>query len=223
MPTPHRQSPLPARRSRARSGALALASLLVLSGCAAPKVQADATPAGLATGIPSAWAAGIDDGLERYPDLGSMGMGDLRWVCPLVETVPLDGEDLPERGTTFWKLDEGVHELECGFSEDGDSATLRYAQAGDATAFAGLVDSTDAFEQPGNRQVQDATSIGERDYVLVTWTFPTNESAGARYVACYLDEASLARACLELNEPEKDSAEHSGQQAAEILSGILAA
>lgn len=227
MSTPHR--PVPASthsRSRRTSGAvgLALGALLAVSACSSGSGGESPTarePEGLTTGIPDTWAAGIDDGMERYPDLGSMGMGDLRWACPLVESVTVGDEELDELGTTFWKLDEGVHELECSFYEE-ISATLRFAQAEDETAFAGLVEATDAFEQSGNEQVQDATTIGERDYVLVTWTYPTNDSAGAKYVACYLDETTLSRACLELHEPEKDGDDFSGEQAAEILSDLLA-
>ena len=67
---PHRA---PARRRAAAAGGLVLATLLTATACSSNAQEP------LAVGIPDAWPAAIDDGKERYPELGSMGMDDARW------------------------------------------------------------------------------------------------------------------------------------------------
>lgn len=222
MSTSHR--PFPAHgRLAAQAAGLALASLLVTSACGNDTADGDTeleTPAGLATGIPETWAAGITDGKERYPDISAQGQGDFAWECPLVESVEVDGETMDSTMTTFWKLDDDTFEVECEFYPP-TPASLMFAQAGDDTAFAELVDSTDAFEQTGNEQVQSEVTIGERDFVLVTWTYPTNPEAGTKHVACYLDEATLSRACLDIADSDERSKTYDAEQAAAELSAIL--
>lgn len=228
MRTPRRTVPHISRRHGLRATGLALAAVLALTACSGDAGDEGSTgddetatsADGLTTGIPETWAAAIDDGKERYPEIGSQGQGDFEWDCPFTDTVHVDGETMDSTMTTFWKLGDDTFEVECGFYPP-TPASLLFAQAGDDSAFAELVESTDAFEQSGNEQVHDEITVGDREYVVVTWTYPTNPAAGTRFVACYLDEETLSRACLDVADSDERSADYDAEQAAEDLSAVL--
>lgn len=180
----------------------------------------DETTGSTGTGIPESYLAGIEDGLERYPDIGSMGMGDISWDCPLTAEIEVDGRSQETLSTTFWKIDDGVHEVACDFYPPVP-ADLRFALAEDDAAYARLVESTGAVQQSGNEQVESAVTIGGRDLVLVTWEYPTNPAAGTKVDACYLDEELLARACLDVHDADERSEGYDAEQAAQDLVAIL--
>lgn len=231
MITPHRPSSAlagaPQRRGVVKAAALTLACLLAVSACSSeapegPSQDVTAQPDDTATGIPQSWAAAISDGKERYPGIGSTGQGDVKWICPFTETIQVDGKTMGGSRTTFWKLSDGLFEVECSFYPP-TPAGLRFAQAEDDAAYAVLEESTNAFRQQGNEQVQDAVTIGARDYVLVTWTYPTNPAAGTKVVACYLDATTRSRACLEVADSDARSDDYDAHRAAEDLAAFLAA
>lgn len=234
MTPPRRSMTAPARRrpgaTRAVTAGLTLVGLLSLSACATEAVGQEPTPgtptgstsqapASAAVGIPASWTAGIDDGKERYPDIGAMGMGDARWTCPFAEAVHADGETLDSTDTTFWKLGEGLYEVECTFYPP-TPVQLRFAQAEDDAARAVLEELTGPVEQRAN-EIRDAVTIGHRDYLLITWSSATNPAAGTTVSACYLDPETSARACLEVSDSEERSEDYDALQAAEDLSRIL--
>lgn len=210
MITPHRT---PARRRAATAAGFVLATLLTATACSSNAQEP------LTVGIPDTWPAAIDDGKERYPELGSMGMGDARWNCPFTDTIEVDGKTMDDGDTIFWKLGDGTYEVECTFFPP-TPASLKFAQAEDATAFAALTTSTAASEANSNES-QDAVTIGERDYILITTAYPTNPATGDSFVACYLDETTLSRACLDVSHSDERSEDYDAQQAAEDLAAIL--
>jgi hypothetical protein len=180
-------------------------------------------PSGQAKGIPADYQDAITDAKERYPDIGSTGQGDMTWDCPLTESVDVDDRTMDEQlMTTFARLDDGIYEVQCEFYPP-TPATLRFAQAEGEAEFAVLEESTEAFEQAGNEQDEEEFTVGERTISVVTWTYPTNPEAGTKYVACYLDEAMLARACLDVADSDERSKDYDGGQAADDLSAILSA
>lgn len=229
MTPPRRSFTAPARRRGVTTAGLALAGLLALSACASDAVGQEITPgsttspttqpASAATGIPATWAAGIDDGKERYPQIGSMGMGDARWTCPFADTVHVDGETLDSTDTTFWKLAEGLYEVECTFYPP-TPAHLRFAQAEDDAALAVLEDSMGTGEQRAN-ETRAALTLAGREFLLYSWTSSTNPAAGTTVGACYLDAETSSRACLEVSDSEERSDDYAAAQAAEELAAIL--
>jgi hypothetical protein len=211
-----------------------LLALLALSACGVSDDDAADDPgtssssaeeegSGPATGIPAGYEDAIADGQERYPDLGSAGQGDMSWECPLTDAVEADGRTMDEQLlTSFAELDDGVYEIECQFFPP-TPVSLRFARADDEAGFEVLEEGTHAFEQNGNEQEEDELTVGERTFTVVTWTYPTNPEAGTKYVACYLDEAMSARACLDVADSDERSEDYDAEQAADELNGILSA
>ena len=180
-------------------------------------------PTDQATGIPAGYKDGIAEGKARYPNIGSTGQGDFEWECPLTDVVQVDGRSMDEVTTTsFARLADGVHEISCDFYPP-TPVTLRFAMAENEAAYGELVESTGAFKQRGNEQVEDAVTIGERTFTTVTWTYPTNPKAGTKHVACYLDEAMRGRVCVDVHDSDERSDGYHARQTAEELSAILSA
>ena len=75
-------------------------------------------------------------------------------------------------------------------------------------------------EQRAN-ETRDVVTIGERDYVLISWTSATNPAAGTTVSACYLDPETAARACLDVDDSEERSEDYDAASAARDLSAIL--
>lgn len=175
----------------------------------------------LTTGIPTGYAAGIAEGHERYPDVGTTGMGAFDWDCPLEESIVVDGEELDNVVTTaFAQPSEGIYLVQCDFYEPL-AVSLDYAEAVDGEAYDHLVEGTGAYEQQGNVQTETAVQVGEREFVVVRWEYPTNEAAGIRYVAHYLDETTRSRVSLDVADSEERSIEYDEATAAGDLAAIL--
>jgi hypothetical protein len=219
------------RRSATRRCTLVatvVAALLVTVSCSSSGdgsrgASSDTSRSPQATGIPARYEDGIAEGKQRYPDVGSTGQGDMSWECPLTDAVQVDGRSMDEvLMTTFTRLADGIYEVSCEFFPP-TPVDLRFAKAEDEAAYAELVEDTGAFEQVGNEQVEEELTIGERTFITVTWTFPTNPKAGTRYVACYLDEVRRGRVCLDVANSDERSEDYGARQAAEELAAILSA
>lgn len=191
---------------------------LAVAGCAGDEPQEPAF---------ERFVAGIEEGHERYPDVGTVGRGDRDWRCPLDEEVVVDGETLTPSSlsVTFALLEDGVHEVSCGYDRDEPRllATVRYAVAEDDDAYERLVEGTRAVRQSGNVQTEKLVEVGGRDVVVVRTEFPTNASAGVRYQAYALDEESRSRVTLEVDGSGGGrSADYDEDDAAHDLDVLLA-
>ncbi|WP_448631039.1 hypothetical protein [Cellulomonas soli] len=205
-------------RSPVRCG---LAAVLAVGASALTACGASDTEPALATGVPTAYATGITEGHERYPDVGTTGMGAFDWNCPLESSIEVDGSEHDNVLTTaFAQPMEGVFLVQCDFYKPL-SASLIYVEAVDDEAYGRLVEGTGAYEQQGNVQTQTTVTVGERDIIVVRWEYPTNKAAGTRYVAHYLDESTRSRVSLDVADSDARSDGYDEAAAAHDLAGIL--
>lgn len=202
-------------RSLSPTAAAVAAVTLTLLGCSG---QAS-TP--LPSGVPTSYASAIDEGLERYPDVGSTGMGDLRWRCPIEDRVVVDGkEHTRSSSTVFAQTLPGVYVVECSFYPPLP-VELAYHEAQDEAAYETLVEATRAFEVRGNVQTETSVVVGEREITVVRFEYPSNPAAGTAFEAHHLDPATRSRVTLKVHDSEERSADYDEQHAAEDLAGIL--
>lgn len=208
------------RYVRSASRPLRLATLAAGVSLLAACGGADEGPA-LTTGVPAGYADGIVEGHERYPDVGATGMGDFDWDCPLEQSIDVDGREHDNVQTTvFAQPIEGVFVVQCDFYKPL-SVDLVYTEAVDDAAYDDLVEATGAFEQQGNVQTETSVTVGERELTVVRWEYPTNEAAGIRYVAHYLDESTRSRVSLDVDGSGDRSEGYDETQAAHDLAAIL--
>jgi hypothetical protein len=210
------------RRGRHPAWVLTLAlGAGVLAGCSDDGAEGST---GLATGVPAHYADGISEGRERYPEVGSTGMGDFGWECPLETEIEVDGEEHHNvQHTTFFGPMEEVHLVECSFYRPF-VVSLAYAEAESDEAFAALESATGAVEQVGNEQTEETITVGERDFVVVHTDFPTNPAADFNLTAHHLDPETRSRTTLEVSGSSDGLSEEYDERAvAEDLAAILSA
>lgn len=195
---------------------LGLASLLGLAACGQSPKGGD--KGSRATGVPTHYAAAIADGLKRYPSAGTVGRGDVKWACPLEDSIEVDGQKQSHLWyTVFAQPLEGVYIVQCEFR----GVTLSFTQAKDEAAYARLVKGTGAFKQSGNVQTETVVTVGLRELTVVRFEYPTNKSAGVEYKAHYLDKATLSRTTIEVADTEKRSKSYAEKDAAADLAALL--
>ena len=212
-------------RARRVGWALALAAAAcVASGCSDDESGDSGESGGLSTGVPAHYADGIGEGQERYPEIGTVGMGDARWACPLESSIVVDGGEHDNvQHTAFFQPVEDLYVVECSFYRPL-SVDLLYAEAGTDAAFAELESTTAAVEQVGNVQTEEAVTVGERDFVVVRTEYPTNPAAGVDHTAHYLDPQTRSRTTLDVSGSSDDlSPDYDERDAAEDLAAILSA
>lgn len=189
--------------------------VLAVAGCSGE------APTPLPSGVPTSYATAITEGLERYPDVGSTGMGALGWRCPLESRLVVDGkEHTASSSTVITQSPPGVYAVECSFYPPLP-VDLVYLEAQDEAAYEDLARSTGAFEQRGNVQTATSVVVGEREITVVRFEYPTNPDAGTAYVAHYLDPVTRSRVTLEVHDSEERSADYDEERAAQDLAAIL--
>lgn len=214
---------------RTSSTSLALALLLALTPLAAcsgdeptdDRAADRSGDPGAATGIPPRYLEGLAAGLERYPDVGTTGLGELQWRCPVEEAVEVDGKEHDEsRSTSVRQPSEGIYELDCSFYPPL-SVELAVFRAEDAEGYEQLVAATAAVEQQGNEQTEQQVTVGSREFTVVRFEYPTNPAAGVAFEAHHLDPEQRARVTLTVNDSDERSAGYDGAAAAADLAAIL--
>ena len=151
--------------------------------------------------MPEAFRAAASEVSEKYPDLGAVGYSSRDMRCELGEEVVVAGQEQEVTRSTVWHPAADVWEVDCTYRTSG-LAILAVAQATSAEGYQWLVDDSAAKKQPGNVQVEQSITVGQREFTGVSFEFPTNPGADSRVVVFYLDPETKSRARLEVHVDE---------------------
>lgn len=202
--------------SRARVVALAVALVVVASGCSGED-EPERT-----SGVDLAWYDALDEAVADADDVGAVPVLS-RGSCP-IDTPVIAGEELD--GSTdvgVSTLGDSGHRLICGWSPPAtDLVVTRFEDPAELDLARDEVARLGEQDNGANVQTTTAVTVGEREIFVRRTVFPTNDTH-IDYAAWYFDDEAAGMVLLDVEAgDERDLIDdYDAQQAAEDLAALL--
>ena len=200
--------------SRGRTAALAVALLVMASGCTGE----DERP----VGVDPEWYDAVDEAVADADQVGEMPVLS-RGSCP-VDTPVVAGEELD--GSTdvgVSTLGDSGHRLICRWSPPAtDLVVTRFEDAAELELARAEVGEVGEVDNGANVETTTAITVGEREIFVRRTVYPTNDTH-VDYAAWYLDDENAGMVLLDVEAgDERDLIDsYDDQQAAEDLAALL--